>query len=67
MPWQKAEIKAVERQMMKFIQSCTVPAKSDCEKCLKVESEALIKRDWRNIKFYVYNRITALKREMQGK
>lgn len=63
-PWQPAEVRAVERQMNQFIRSCTVPSKRDCEKCLRAEPEALRKRDWKNLKFYIYNRITALKRKM---
>lgn len=63
-PWQPAEVKAVERHMKAFIHGCTVPSKSDCEKCLRAEPEALKIRDWQNIKFFVYNRITAYKRKM---
>ncbi|XP_067243639.1 uncharacterized protein [Chanodichthys erythropterus] len=66
-PWQQTEVQAVERHMMHFITSCTVPAKSDCEKCLKAEPEALKNRDWKNLKFFIYNRITAYKRNLQCK
>uniref|UniRef100_A0A3Q3KSK0 Uncharacterized protein n=1 Tax=Monopterus albus TaxID=43700 RepID=A0A3Q3KSK0_MONAL len=62
-PWQQAEVQAVERHMSHFITSCVVPAKSDCEKCLQAEPEALKNRDWQNVKFFVYNRITAYKRK----
>ncbi|TKS90289.1 hypothetical protein D9C73_024420 [Collichthys lucidus] len=64
-PWQQTEVQAVERHMNRFITSCVVPEKSDCEKCLKSEPEALKNRDWQNLKFYVYNRITAYKRKFQ--
>ncbi|KAM3593454.1 uncharacterized protein V6R79_013299 [Siganus canaliculatus] len=64
-PWQQKEVQAVEKQMSRFITSCIVPNKSDCEKCLKAEPEALKHRDWRNLKFYVYNRIIAYKRKLQ--
>ncbi|TRY60772.1 hypothetical protein DNTS_029621 [Danionella cerebrum] len=66
-PWQKSEVMAVERQMNKFIRSCTVPTKRDCEKCLRAEPETLSNRNWKNLKFYVYNRITALKKKMHPK
>ncbi|XP_028274353.1 uncharacterized protein LOC114449059 isoform X3 [Parambassis ranga] len=66
-PWQQTEVQAVERHMKQFITSCIVPAKSDCEKCLRKEPEALKNRDWQNLKFYVYNRITAYKRKLQDK
>ncbi|KAG8002907.1 N-lysine methyltransferase KMT5A [Nibea albiflora] len=66
-PWQQTEVQAVERHMNRFITSCVVPGKSDCEKCLKAEPEALKNRDWENLKFYVYNRITAYKRKFQCK
>lgn len=66
-PWQQTEVQAVERHMMHFITSCTVPAKSDCEKCLRAEPEALNNRDWKNLKFFIYNRITAYKRSLECK
>ncbi|KAL6466660.1 hypothetical protein MHYP_G00244640 [Metynnis hypsauchen] len=64
-PWQQTEVQAVERHMNRFITACTVPAKSDCERCLRAEPEALKNRDWQNLKFYVYNRITAYKKKLQ--
>ncbi|KAI4905149.1 hypothetical protein NFI96_011546, partial [Prochilodus magdalenae] len=66
-PWQQTEVQAVERHMNRFLTSCIVPSKSDCEKCLRAEPEALKNRDWKNLKFYVYNRITAYKRKIQHK
>ncbi|CAL8366408.1 unnamed protein product [Boreogadus saida] len=59
--WEKEEILAVEKHMMSFITSCRVPGKSDCDKCIQQEKEALKNRDWLAIKFYIKNRITALK------
>ncbi|XP_042612413.1 uncharacterized protein LOC109073813 isoform X2 [Cyprinus carpio] len=66
-PWQQTEVQAVERHLMRFITSFTVPAKSDCEKCLKAEPEALKYRDWKNVKFFIYNRITAYKKSLKCK
>ena len=66
-PWQPAEVKAVEKHMKALIRGCIVPSKSDCEKCLRAEPEALKNRDWQNVKFFVYNRITAYKRKMSLK
>ncbi|CAJ1057878.1 uncharacterized protein LOC124050300 [Xyrichtys novacula] len=65
MPWQQREVQAVERHLKRFITSCIVPSKSDCQKCLSAEPEALKDRTWQNVKFYVYNRITAFKRKVQ--
>ncbi|XP_005171592.1 uncharacterized protein isoform X1 [Danio rerio] len=65
-PWQQTEVQAVERHMMNFITSCTVPAKSHCESCLQAEPEALRNRDWKSLKFFIYNRITAYKRNLQS-
>ncbi|XP_055022443.1 uncharacterized protein LOC129412454 isoform X2 [Boleophthalmus pectinirostris] len=62
-PWEKEEMNAVERHMISFIHSCRVPGKDDCDRCLKSEPEALKNRDWKAIKFYIKNRITALKRK----
>ncbi|CAJ1071516.1 uncharacterized protein LOC124050300 [Xyrichtys novacula] len=65
MPWQQKEVQAVERHLKRFITSCIVPSKSDCQKCLSAEPEALKDHTWQNVKFYVYNRITAFKRKVQ--
>ena len=62
--WDKEEIRAVETHMMSFITSCRVPGKSDCDKCLTLEKVALKNRDWLAIKFYIKNRITALKKRV---
>ncbi|KAF0027019.1 hypothetical protein F2P81_019760 [Scophthalmus maximus] len=64
-PWQQTEVQAVERHMKRFITSCVVPAKNDCEKCLRAEPKALKNRDWQTLKSYVHNRITAYKRKVQ--
>ncbi|XP_073723996.1 uncharacterized protein [Misgurnus anguillicaudatus] len=62
--WQKVEVDAVEKHMMHFIESCRVPGKAACDLCLKSEPEALKQRDWLAIKFYIKNRISALKRNI---
>ncbi|XP_048012485.1 uncharacterized protein LOC125245782 isoform X3 [Megalobrama amblycephala] len=61
--WQKVEVDAVEKHMMHFIESCRVPGKAACDLCLKSEPEALKRRDWLAIKFYIKNRISALQRK----
>ncbi|XP_041816802.1 uncharacterized protein LOC121623553 [Chelmon rostratus] len=62
--WTGDEVKAVERHMLHFITSCKVPGKRDCDSCLQAEPVALKDRDWVAIKFYIHNRITALKRKL---
>ncbi|XP_030000159.1 uncharacterized protein LOC115426292 isoform X2 [Sphaeramia orbicularis] len=61
--WEEAEVRAVERHMMRFIQGHKVPQKFDCIQCLEAEPEALRTRSWKGVKDYVRNRITALKRQ----
>lgn len=61
--WDEAEVRAVERHMMHFIQGQKVPQKFDCIQCLDAEPDALRTRSWKGVKDYVRNRITALKRE----
>ncbi|CAL8342250.1 unnamed protein product [Arctogadus glacialis] len=63
-PWQLAEIKAVERHIKALIHACTVPTKTDWERCLRAEPEALKNREWQNVKSFVYNRIATNKRKM---
>lgn len=62
--WTGDDVKAVEKHMMHFITSCKVPGKRDCESCLQAEPVALKDRDWVAIKYYIHNRIIALKRKM---
>ncbi|XP_071339879.1 uncharacterized protein [Trachinotus anak] len=61
--WEEAEVRAVERHMMRFIQGHKVPQKNDCIQCLEAEPKALRMRSWKGVKDYVRNRITALKRQ----
>uniref|UniRef100_UPI0037E722ED uncharacterized protein isoform X2 n=1 Tax=Semicossyphus pulcher TaxID=241346 RepID=UPI0037E722ED len=61
--WDDAEVRAVERHMMRFIRGHKVPQKDDCVDCLEAEPEALSTRSWKGVKDYVRNRITALKRK----
>ncbi|XP_028809080.1 uncharacterized protein LOC114763505 [Denticeps clupeoides] len=61
--WEEGEVSAVERHLMTFIQTFTVPGKQDCLKC--VQSEPALKcRDWTAVKFYVKNRISAMKKQL---
>lgn len=62
--WNKREVLAVEKHLMAFINTCRVPGKADCDKCLKQEPDALRHRNWLAVKFYVKNRITALKNKV---
>ncbi|KAM4577992.1 uncharacterized protein V3H82_012082 [Fundulus diaphanus] len=61
--WSPGEICAVEETLTEFILSGKVPGKTDCEACIMASPEALKDRDWKAIKFYVKNRITAIQRE----
>lgn len=63
-PWTIEEKSAVEKSMSKkFIERFVVPGKNDCTACIKENPEVLKERDWRAVKFYVKNRIAALKRK----
>ncbi|KAL3971540.1 a disintegrin and metalloproteinase with thrombospondin motifs 2 [Sarotherodon galilaeus] len=61
--WTEAEIKAVEKTLMEYISSGKVPGKAECLKCIETSPLALKERRWEGVKFYVKNRIDALKRE----
>lgn len=61
--WDEAEVCAVERHLIHFIQGHKVPQKSDCLQCLEAEPQTLRNRSWKGVKDYVRNRITALKRQ----
>ncbi|XP_017337869.1 uncharacterized protein LOC108273236 [Ictalurus punctatus] len=66
-PWSGPEIQAVEKHMKDYITSCRVPGKAACENCLSAEPLMLKKRDWQSVKFYIYNRIMAQKRDASHK
>ncbi|XP_054875107.1 uncharacterized protein LOC118469558 [Amphiprion ocellaris] len=55
--WSTEEVKAVEKSLMEFIRIGKTPGKQACEKCIAASPEALADRDWKAVKFYVYNRI----------
>ena len=55
--WSTEEVKAIEKSLMDFIRMGKTPGKQDCERCIVAAPEALAERDWKGIKFYVYNRI----------
>ncbi|RVE67818.1 hypothetical protein OJAV_G00085690 [Oryzias javanicus] len=61
--WAEAEVRAVERHMMRFITQHKVPQKNDCVLCLEAEPQALRARSWKGVKDYVRNRITTLQRQ----
>uniref|UniRef100_A0A1A7YM80 Uncharacterized protein n=2 Tax=Iconisemion striatum TaxID=60296 RepID=A0A1A7YM80_9TELE len=61
--WDEAEVRAVEKHLMRFIQEHKLPQKDDCVRCLEAEPRALRNRSWKGLKDYVRNRITALQRE----
>ncbi|XP_061586196.1 uncharacterized protein si:dkey-13n15.2 [Cololabis saira] len=63
--WHDAEVRAVERHMMRFIKDHKVPQKSDCMQCLAAEPGALKSRSWKGVKDYVRNRITTLQRQQR--
>ncbi|XP_040928109.1 uncharacterized protein LOC114861677 isoform X2 [Betta splendens] len=61
--WGEAEVKAVEKHLMRFIQEHKVPQKDDCLACLSAEPGALRKRTWKAVKDYVRNRSITLQRQ----
>ncbi|XP_062852634.1 uncharacterized protein LOC134316234 isoform X2 [Trichomycterus rosablanca] len=61
--WTESEIQAVEKHMNDYITSFRVPGKAACENCIGAETLALKNRDWQSVKFYIYNRIMAQKRD----
>ncbi|KAM4578505.1 uncharacterized protein V3H82_007926 [Fundulus diaphanus] len=61
--WDEAEVCAVEKHLMRFIEEHKLPHKDDCVRCLEAEPQALRNRSWKGVKDYVRNRITALQRQ----
>ncbi|XP_028971714.2 uncharacterized protein LOC105010019 isoform X2 [Esox lucius] len=65
--WSSTEVDAVEHSLMDFIRIGKTPGKQDCERCISAFPQALVNRDWRAVKFYVRNRITADQRRPNAK
>jgi len=63
--WTEDEVKAVENKLLHFITSGRVPGKRECEDCIRSAPVLLQNRTWEAVKFYIKNRITALKRECE--
>ncbi|XP_071329276.1 uncharacterized protein [Trachinotus anak] len=61
--WSTLEVRAVEKTLSTFIDCGKVPGKVDCDACIEASPEALKNRTWKAVKFYVKNRITAIRRE----
>ncbi|XP_068189836.1 uncharacterized protein [Antennarius striatus] len=61
--WTQEEIKAVEKTLMDCINNGKVPGKAQCMKCIKASPVVLQGRTWKGVKFYVKNRINALRRD----
>ncbi|XP_047221299.1 uncharacterized protein LOC124880577 isoform X3 [Girardinichthys multiradiatus] len=63
--WTPEECAAVNKHLRKYILTNQVPGKLDCERCIAAEPQALSKRDWRAVKYFVKNRITTMRRKYE--
>lgn len=63
--WTTGECAAVERHLRKFIVRSQVPGKKDCQRCVDAEAQALGNRDWKAVKYFIKNRISAIRRKVQ--
>ena len=43
--------------MSSFFASCKVPGKKDCENCLRLAGNTLMKRSWKDVKNFVHNHL----------
>ncbi|XP_052456360.1 uncharacterized protein LOC128016052 isoform X26 [Carassius gibelio] len=62
--WTPDECAAVDTHLRRFIVMNQVPGKEECQRCITAEPQALRNRDWKAVKYYVKNRITALRRKV---
>ena len=62
-PWTKEEASAVERNLGLFLKKLEVPQKHHCMACINANSETLKGRDWKAVKYFVKNKIAAIKRK----
>lgn len=64
-PWTQPEVCAVEKHMQSFINDLVTPGKLDCLQVKRRCGAVLRERSWKQIKFYVYNRVLK-RRRMQS-
>ncbi|XP_060062466.1 uncharacterized protein LOC132543027 isoform X2 [Ylistrum balloti] len=60
-PWTEEERSAVKSEMEHFLHIRKTPGKLDCDNCLR-KYQCLSRRNWKNIKNFVYNCIQSLKK-----
>ncbi|XP_075034752.1 uncharacterized protein LOC142097053 [Mixophyes fleayi] len=61
--WDREEVQAVQKHLVRFIQTCWVPGNRDYVAFLMAEPSILKDRNWLGVKFYIKNYITAIKRD----
>lgn len=61
-PWSEEECNAVLRYFRCEIAKKITPGKQKCEECIENAKGALNQRDWRDVKYYVKNQITKIRK-----
>ncbi|XP_023805402.1 uncharacterized protein LOC111946283 isoform X2 [Oryzias latipes] len=61
--WSSVECRAVEKILGTYIEGGRVPGKKECLSCIEASPRELEGRTWQAVKFFVKNKITALRRE----
>ena len=64
-PWTEREKTAVMKRMQQFIALRKVPRMDDCLKCVSKESTVLNNRSWKDVKYFVYNKIQNIKKRLR--
>uniref|UniRef100_A0A087XM20 SET domain-containing protein n=1 Tax=Poecilia formosa TaxID=48698 RepID=A0A087XM20_POEFO len=62
-PWSDTERKVIHQHFKDFLKKLKIPGKVDCQKCLN--NNQILKdneRDWKAIKYFMYNKIAAIKK-----
>lgn len=63
--WSLQEIEAVERHLVKYILTETIPGADAIRKCM--DEETILKnRTWKNVKDFVRNRIVSIQRKKKN-
>jgi hypothetical protein len=63
--WMQEEKAAVEKHLAICFRDKRTPRLHECVDCKRIEPVALAKRSARNIKDYVHNKLTSLKRQKE--
>ncbi|XP_070403971.1 uncharacterized protein [Nothobranchius furzeri] len=64
-PWSETEREVIDEHFKNFLKEMKIPGKAECQRCLNDNQLLRDKgRDWKAVKYFVHNKITAMRRSL---